>query len=112
MDDDGWIGVLRVVDTSITCVPSVRLLFPLRSCLDLTLSFAHALTRALSHPPHPPPSLLPACHAVTSPRLTFPPQSNVKLTDFGFSVMVRDPMKRLKIFCGTPSYMAPEITQR
>ena len=39
-------------------------------------------------------------------------QQNVKLTDFGFSVMVRDPMKRLKIFCGTPSYMAPEITQR
>jgi len=36
----------------------------------------------------------------------------VKLTDFGFSVMVVDPNKRLKIFCGTPSYMAPEITQR
>ncbi len=36
----------------------------------------------------------------------------MKLTDFGFSVMVVDPNKRLKIFCGTPSYMAPEITQR
>lgn len=39
-------------------------------------------------------------------------QNNVKLTDFGFSVLVKDPSKRLKIFCGTPSYMAPEITQR
>ena len=39
-------------------------------------------------------------------------QRTVKLVDFGFSVMVRDPAKRLKIFCGTPSYMAPEITQR
>jgi len=39
-------------------------------------------------------------------------QQCVKLTDFGFSVHVRDPSKRLTIFCGTPSYMAPEITQR
>ena len=36
----------------------------------------------------------------------------VKLVDFGFSVHVRESGKRLKVFCGTPSYMAPEITQR
>jgi serine/threonine protein kinase len=36
----------------------------------------------------------------------------VKLVDFGFAVVVRDPWRRLRIFCGTPSYMAPEICQR
>lgn len=33
---------------------------------------------------------------------------NVKIIDFGFSVMV-SPKAKLKVFCGTPSYMAPEI---
>ena len=62
------------------------------------------------------------CAPFTSPPLPHPDrlenvifdedQKSVKLTEFGFSVMVRDPNKRLRIFCGTPSYMAPEITQR
>lgn len=36
----------------------------------------------------------------------------VKLIDFGFSVLVNAPNQRLKVFCGTPSYMAPEITRK
>ena len=33
---------------------------------------------------------------------------NVKLIDFGFSTQI--PItQRVKLFCGTPSYMAPEI---
>jgi len=35
-------------------------------------------------------------------------RSNVKIIDFGFSVCT-PPECKLKIFCGTPSYMAPEI---
>jgi serine/threonine protein kinase len=36
----------------------------------------------------------------------------VKLIDFGFSVLTTTPNQRLKVFCGTPSYMAPEITRK
>ena len=38
-------------------------------------------------------------------------RSNVKLIDFGFSTQVPNDMK-IKLFCGTPSYMAPEIVNK
>lgn len=36
---------------------------------------------------------------------------NPKIIDFGFSTCVPSNY-RLKIFCGTPSYMAPEIVNK
>jgi len=36
---------------------------------------------------------------------------NVKLIDFGFSTQIPNTQK-VKLFCGTPSYMAPEIVQK
>jgi len=35
----------------------------------------------------------------------------VKLIDYGFSVVVAN-QQRLKVFCGTPSYMSPEIVRK
>jgi serine/threonine protein kinase len=64
-----------------------------------------------SVPPSPPPIV--RLYSFRLENVIFDEEQKiVKLTDFGFSVMVRDPNKRLRIFCGTPSYMAPEITQR
>lgn len=34
-----------------------------------------------------------------------------KLIDFGFSTCIES-TKKVKLFCGTPSYMAPEIVQK
>lgn len=41
----------------------------------------------------------------------FDGDKNIKLIDFGFSTVCQHG-KRLKVFCGTPSYMAPEIVRR
>ncbi len=38
-------------------------------------------------------------------------KKKVKLIDFGFSVVL-PPNYKLNIFCGTPSYMAPEIVNK
>ena len=35
-------------------------------------------------------------------------ENNIKIIDYGFSTCVPNE-KKIKIFCGTPSYMAPEI---
>ena len=38
-------------------------------------------------------------------------RGNVKIIDFGFSTCIPND-KKIKIFCGTPSYMAPEIVSK
>jgi len=34
---------------------------------------------------------------------------DAKIIDFGFALMLRSTDQRLRVFCGTPSYMAPEL---
>ena len=39
----------------------------------------------------------------------------IKIIDFGFAAFTQDPQGKnqmLKIFCGTPSYMAPELVRK
>ena len=37
---------------------------------------------------------------------------DIKLIDFGFATKLKFPLERLKLFCGTPNYMAPEILKK
>lgn len=38
--------------------------------------------------------------------------TKVKLVDFGFATCLREQGEKIKIFCGTPTYMAPEIVSK
>ena len=39
-------------------------------------------------------------------------KTRIKLVDFGFSTCLNNPNSKMKIFCGTPAYMAPEIVTK
>lgn len=40
------------------------------------------------------------------------PNLNTKIIDFGFATQTTRQNEKLKTFCGTPAYMAPELTAR
>jgi serine/threonine protein kinase len=39
-------------------------------------------------------------------------RNDIKIIDFGFATITGGVAKKLSIFCGTPSYMAPEIVNK
>jgi serine/threonine protein kinase len=39
-------------------------------------------------------------------------KKNIKLIDFGFSLIQKDERIKINSYCGTPSYMAPEIVTK
>ena len=39
-------------------------------------------------------------------------KGKIKLIDFGFSTCLLSKDQKIKIFCGTPGYMAPEIVSK
>ena len=52
------------------------------------------------------------CHRdIKCENLILTPTKSVKLLDFGFSVFYKAE-QNLKLLCGTPSYMSPELLQK
>lgn len=50
------------------------------------------------------------CHRdIKLDNLIYDKNKQVKIIDFGFAISSKD---RLKNYCGTPSYMAPELIQK
>ena len=39
-------------------------------------------------------------------------KTRIKLVDFGFSNCLYNPNEKIKVFCGTPAYMSPEIVSK
>ena len=76
----------------------------------LTESEARLIFQQLSHASAYLHSINVAHRDIKLENVLFGPDKIAKLTDFGFSVYTKD--HRLKVFCGTPSYMAPEIVMR
>ena len=76
----------------------------------LTESEAKLIFQQLSHASAYLHSINVAHRDIKLENVLFGSDKIAKLTDFGFSVYTKD--HRLKVFCGTPSYMAPEIVMR